>query len=70
MTQEEQEAERVKALAASVYHQLHQAQVAEDYVRKLVAAWGPHPAFQSYMRSMLLTERLAEFISRPTATRM
>lgn len=69
MTDAERENERVKSLASAVYRQLDEAERAEGYVRTASSKWGEHPAFQEYMREMLLTERLAEFLARPQMTR-
>ena len=69
MTDIEKDNERVRALASAVYHDLEIAARAEGYVRQIVERHGNHPAFAAYMREMHLDSRLAEFVSRPEATK-
>lgn len=69
MTDAEKKAETAKAMAAAVYHQLDQAQRAEACVRTISAKWASHSAFREYMREMLLSARLDEFLARPDMTR-
>ena len=66
MTTEQIEAEHVKALASSVYREMHHALAGEYAVRRITSRYKDHPAFIEYMTEMELTEKLDRFVSRTT----
>lgn len=65
----DKEREHVRNMAASVYHELTIAQRAESYVRTVTERHQNHPAWQEYMREMMLTDAVAEFVARPSLRR-
>ncbi len=64
MTEQEREAEKVKSLASCVYRALETVYKAERYIRTIHKKHSQHPAFQQYMKDMMLENALNDVTTR------